>query len=64
MVSGPDQSNELSVLDSDDGSISPGYFKGLTVQLEYFAHLKSTDPLWPFSHHLLENSNTMYFDHS
>ena len=42
MVSVPDQSNELSLLDGDDddGSVSPdflyhNYFEGLTVQLEY-----------------------------
>ena len=44
MASVPDQSNELSVLDGDDGSVSPdflyhNYFKGLTVQLEHFNHL-------------------------
>ena len=43
MVFVPDQSNELSVLDYDDGSVSPdflchNYFEGLTVQLEYFYH--------------------------
>ena len=40
MASVPDQSNELSVLDVDDGSLSPDFlyhnFEGLTVQLEYF----------------------------
>ena len=41
MASVPDQSNELSVLDDDDGSVSPdflyhNYFEGLTLQLEYF----------------------------
>ena len=41
MESGPDQSNELSLLDSDDGSISLDSLEdleGLTVQLEYFNH--------------------------
>ena len=41
MASGPDQSNELSVLDSDDGNISldsPQDIEELTVQLEYFDH--------------------------
>ena len=40
MTSGPDQSNELSMLYdiNDDGSISPDsqVLEGLTVQLEYF----------------------------
>ena len=41
MVSVPSQSNELSVVDGDDGSVSPdflyhNYFEGLTVQLEHF----------------------------
>ena len=41
MASVLDQSNELSVLDVDDGSVSPdfhyhNYFEGLTVQLENF----------------------------
>ena len=29
MESGPDQSNELSLLDSDDGSISPDPFEDI-----------------------------------
>ena len=37
---GPNQSNKLSVLDDDDGSVSPDspqdLLKGLAVQLEYF----------------------------
>ena len=38
MESVPDQSNELGVLDGDDGSVSPDlpYFEGLAVQLEFF----------------------------
>ena len=41
MASGPNQSNELGVLDGDDGIVSPDflyhiYFEELTVQLEYF----------------------------
>ena len=36
MASGPDQSNELSVLDGDDGCVFLDYFEGLTIQLEYF----------------------------
>ena len=40
MASVSDQSNELSVLDGDDGSVSPDFLyhilKGLTGQLEYF----------------------------
>ena len=41
MASVPDQSNELSVFDDDDGSVSPdflyhNYFERLTIQLEYF----------------------------
>ena len=39
MASVPDQGNELSVLDDDDGSVSQfslSYFERLTVQLEYF----------------------------
>ena len=35
MVSGPDQSSELSMLDGDNGSISPDFLQQ-TVQLEYF----------------------------
>ena len=37
MVSGPDQSNESSMLDDDDESLSPDSqgMEGLTVQLEY-----------------------------
>ena len=37
-MSGPDQSNELSIFDGDDGTISPDFliFGGLTVQLEHF----------------------------
>ena len=37
MVFVPDQSNEVDVLDDDDGSVSPDlpYFEGLTVQLEF-----------------------------
>ena len=31
----PDQSNKLSMLDGDGGSVTPGYLKGLTLQLEY-----------------------------
>ena len=40
MVFNPDQSNELSVLDDDDGHVSsfPKYLEDLTVQLEYFDH--------------------------
>ena len=43
MASVPDHSNELNVLDNDDGGVSPdflyhNYFEGLTVQLEYFNH--------------------------
>ena len=41
MVFGPDQSNELSMLDGDDGSYLLLLLKnldGLTVQLEYFSH--------------------------
>ena len=36
MLSGPDQSSELSVLDSD---VMEVYLLKLTVQLEYFDHL-------------------------
>ena len=36
MLSDHDQSNELSMLDGDDGSVSPNYLEDLTVQLEYF----------------------------
>ena len=44
MVSDPDQSNKLSVLDGGDESVSPDYlhqdyFEGLAVQLEYFDRL-------------------------
>ena len=35
IVSGPIQSNELTVLDNDDGSISLDFPQELTVQLEY-----------------------------
>ena len=35
MVSGPDQSSEFSMLDGDNGSISPDFLQQ-TVQLEYF----------------------------
>ena len=43
MASVPDQSNEFSVFDDDDGSVSLILFtilifEGLTVQLEYFDH--------------------------
>ena len=41
MVLGPDQSNELRMLDGDDGSYLLLLLKnldGLTVQLEYFSH--------------------------
>ena len=39
MTSGPDQSNELSMLYGDDGSISSDLqvLEGLTVQLDYSA---------------------------
>ena len=36
MVSGRDQSNELNVLDGDDGSVPSDYLDRLTVQLDYF----------------------------
>ena len=41
ITSVPDQSNELSMPDNDDGSVYPdflyhNYFEALTVQLEYF----------------------------
>ena len=39
MPSGPDQSNELSVLGDDNGSTSCDSPRELTVQLEYFDHL-------------------------
>ena len=43
MVSGPDCSNELRMVDSDDGSVSPvspqhNYLEVLTAQLEYYDH--------------------------
>ena len=40
MESVPDKSNELSMLDDDDRSVSLNflYFEKLTVQLEYFDH--------------------------
>ena len=43
MVSDPDQSSELSMVDSDDGRVSPvspqyNYYEGLTAQLEYYDH--------------------------
>ena len=42
MASDPDQSNELSMLDGDDGNVSPDSpqdsFEGMTVHLEYFNH--------------------------
>ena len=43
MVSGPDHSNELRMVDSDDGSVSPvspqhNYLEVLTAQLEYYDH--------------------------
>ena len=38
MVSGSDQSNELSMLDGDDGSVSSDYLEEMSVQLEYFDH--------------------------
>ena len=45
-VFGPDQSDELGILDSDDGKVSPqnrslvtAVLEELTVQLEYFDHL-------------------------
>ena len=36
MASLPDQSNELNLLDGDDGSLLPDYLWELTVQLENF----------------------------
>ena len=41
MVSGPDQSDELSVVDDGGGSVSlfSSMLDGMTVQLEYFDHL-------------------------
>ena len=36
MASGCDQSNELNVLDGDDGSVLSDYLDRLTVQLGYF----------------------------
>ena len=39
MASGPDQSNELSVLDGDSGSVSldfQDFWMGFTALLEYF----------------------------
>ena len=40
MVFGSDQSDEFSMLDGDDESVSPqqNSENGLTVQLEYFDH--------------------------
>ena len=45
-VFGPDQSDELGMLDSDNGRVSPqnrslmtAVLDDLTVQLEYFDHL-------------------------
>ena len=36
MTSGHDQSNEINVLDGDDGSVPSDYLDRLTVQLGYF----------------------------
>ena len=38
MVFGSDQSDELSMLNDDNGSIAIYFWIGLTVQLEYFNH--------------------------
>ena len=41
ILSGPDQTKELSVFDNDNGNLSPDSpqdFWGLTVQLQYFEH--------------------------
>ena len=39
MASDPDQSNELSMLDGDDGSISHSPNRRMTVQIDYFDRL-------------------------
>ena len=59
VASGSDQSNELRILDGDDGSVSPDspehIWKRLTIQLEYFVHTSKVLSCYKHFHIILYN---------
>ena len=57
IVSGPNQSNELSMLDSDDGSVSPDSPQDIECKIKVFQNHWCLDNAQSYSDH---SSNTTY----